>query len=277
MAAIMVDLRGTIPPDVLLRRAQGAFGYSGHNRAKCPAPGYGGELVAAGGWYAIVFEDRANRALDGYQAGRDDATYCVADARKQKYPTGCLLVGTADFPARWSKISEYVRGFSEVVRDAEYVCGLYADGECIRGAKAAGYITVGWLTCSGSFPGSHDETGVDVKQRCAGESGQIAIPPFSIDTNYLLTPFIHAWGQPAHHEPVPTPKGPLMALSDQDQKDLLKMVSELHAQWIGNENDAPDETLRQLLRHTDKNVADIATGKRPHHDAAKSDALGPRD
>lgn len=219
-APILVDLRGTIPPDVLLGQPphvdaakvshdiKGAIPYTGHNRAKCPAKGYSASLVGAGGWVAYVFEDRANRALDGYQAGRSDGAFAVADVRAQGYPAGCVIFTTADFPAHWSQISEYVRGFSEVVKAAGYVCGLYADGECIRGAKAAGLIVVGWLTCSGGFPGSGDHTGVDIRQRCAGEGDQIAIAGYGIDTNYVDTPFIAAWGQTVNPQPptyVPAP------------------------------------------------------------------------
>jgi hypothetical protein len=269
---IMVDLRGTIPPTVLLKHAQGAFGYSGHNRAKCPAPTYGAELVAAGGWYAIVFEDRADRALDGYKAGRDDATYCVADARKQNYPTGCLLVATADFPARWSQITEYMRGWHEVVTAAGYVPGLYADGECIRGAKVAGYIAIGWLTCSGGFPGSHDQTGVDVKQRCAGESGQISIPPFSIDTNYLLTDFIHAWGQ--HTTTHPNPEELTVADIEAIMNALGGIKTEQAAQRaILDKLDADYLTkgkgVRQVIVHDEKLDEEQA-----HHDRAADVALG---
>lgn len=203
----MVDLVGTIPPDVLLRSgAVGAFGYSSHNRRKCPSRTYGAQLVARGGRYAIVFEDAARRALAGHQAGVDDATFAVDDARAQGYPYGCTIFATADFDADPNAIREYVAGFSRVVRRAGYVMGLYANGACLRTFKAEGLITYGWLTCSGGFRGSRDHTGADVWQRCAGQQPMLNIPGYSIDTNVLYAPHIAAWGEPEtpkNHQPVP--------------------------------------------------------------------------
>lgn len=195
---LMVDLMGTIrPPATLLRYCRGQFVYSGHNRRKCPKPGYLVQLVARGGWTAIVFEDSATRALAGYQAGVDDAHFAIADAHAQGYPPGCSIFATADFDADPNRIRDYVTGFSKTVRAGGFSMGLYANGACIRTFKSEGLITWGWLTCSGGFRGSRDHTGVDVWQRCAGQDGQIAIPGYSIDTNHILTVggYIAAWGQ----------------------------------------------------------------------------------
>ena len=63
--------------------------------------------------------------------------------------------------------------------------------------------------------------------------------------------------------PTPLPEGPLMALTDAEQTELLTKVRELHSQWIGTKSDAKPETLRQIIKETRVTVGDIASGARP--------------
>lgn len=193
----MVDLYGTIPPRTLLSHgAVGAIGYSSRYRRKCPPKGYGAQLVALGGRYAIVFEDTARESLDGASAGHDNGNFAVGDAKAQGYPKGCTIFASADFDAHPDQIRAYVQAFSSVARRAGYEMGLYANGLCIRTFKAENLIRYGWLTCSGGFRGSRDHTKVDLWQRCSKQTPMLSIPGYSIDTNVLLATRVGAWGEP---------------------------------------------------------------------------------
>lgn len=227
----LVDMRGTAPWPVLKAAGyDGAFGYSGHNRDKCPDPGYGESLVAAGGLYLIIFEDQANRPLDGYSAGRADAIFANLDADEQSYPPSAAIYWAADFDAAWGDIKEYARGWAENTRRPT---GLYGNGEVIRAAKAVGYAAYGWRTCSGGFRGSKDFTGIDLVQMCQGThvtiGGErwevIPVPGHSVDTNRTLPGVtdIGAWGQTAKpHPPTPNPEELTMA-------DIAALTAQLNA------------------------------------------------
>jgi len=78
-----------------------------------------------------------------------------------------------------------------------------------------------------------------------------------------LAKFLHPSNYPDPPPPTPLPEGPLMALTDAEQTELLDKVRDLHDQWIGNKSDAKPETLRQIIKETRVTVGDIASGARP--------------
>lgn len=45
-------------------------------------------------------------------------------------------------------------------------------------------------------------------------------------------------------------------------KPALAQIADLHDQWIGNEEKAADETLRQLLKSTERRTGEIVTDTR---------------
>lgn len=231
---MLADMRGTATwTDLHAVGYDGAFGYSGHNRGKCPAPGYGRALVAAGGLYVIVFEDSATRPLAGYLAGRDDAIFANNDAEGQGYPATCAIYWTADFDASWDQVKEYARGWHE---HSHRPLGVYADGEVIRAAKAAGYVKYGWRTCSGGFRGSRDLTGVDMVQVCAGEAGLVPVPGHSVDTN-RTQPGVSDIGAWSNSQPSPSTGGFLPMLSDAEQTELLTKTRVIHDQLAVSRDD----------------------------------------
>jgi len=69
--------------------------------------------------------------------------------------------------------------------------------------------------------------------------------------------------QPTPTPPTPQPEGFLMALTDDEQAELLAKTRDIHEQWIGTKSTAKPETLRQMLKEVRATVADIASGKRP--------------
>ena len=69
--------------------------------------------------------------------------------------------------------------------------------------------------------------------------------------------------QPTPTPPTPEPEGFLMALTDDEQAELLAKTRDLHEQWIGKQADAKDESLRQLLKTIGTRTADLVSGKRP--------------
>lgn len=215
----LADFEGEVPGAALSAAGYaGGWGYSSRHLSKCPGVHYGAGLVNQGLLYGIVFEDTAERARAGYDAGKADAEWANTQADLQGYPISCIIVWTADFPARWGDVSEYARGFHD---GSKRPVGVYADGEVVRAAKAAGWVVFGWFTCSDGFPGSRDKTGRDMQQFCSGESGLVPVPGHDVDTNEVENPdALHAWGQSTG--PVVDPEeAELMAIKD----DLLNAMN----------------------------------------------------
>lgn len=105
------------------------------------------QLSAAGIWILVVWESTANRALDGYDAGAQDARDAEAQARACGMPPGRPVFFACDFdagPGDRAAINAYLDGAASVLGKGRV--GLYGGYYPIKWAFDGGHITWGWQT-----------------------------------------------------------------------------------------------------------------------------------
>ncbi len=101
------------------------------------------------------------------------------------------------------------------------------------------------------------------RENVHGDPGDLSAPLYRSGTTSAIDLILEGADAPTPTPPTPKPEGLLMALTDDEQAELLAKIRDLHEQWIGKQVDAKDESLRQLLKTIGTRTSDLVTGKRP--------------
>lgn len=107
---------------------------------------------------AVVFESSARRALDGRQAGKDDATTSQAQLARVGLDTNMPVYFAVDFdatPEQQAAIDEYLRGCADVLGAARV--GVYAGYWIVKRCKENGTANYLWQTYAWSGGNVHPD------------------------------------------------------------------------------------------------------------------------
>jgi hypothetical protein len=124
----------------------GVMRYLSHTSGKNLTRDEANELTAAGLDIGVVWETSATRALDGYQAGHDDAKSAALQAVNCGVPKDRPIYFAVDFDVTRSQMSpvlRYLDGAASVL--GYHDVGVYGGKRCITMAMDAG-ILWGWQT-----------------------------------------------------------------------------------------------------------------------------------
>jgi Domain of unknown function (DUF1906) len=105
------------------------------------------ELAAAGIWIVVVWEDSADRALQGHAAGVADAIAAASQAAGCGMPGDRPIYFAVDFdatPAQQATINAYLDGAASVL--GRQRIGIYGGFGPVSRAMAAGHAAWGWQT-----------------------------------------------------------------------------------------------------------------------------------
>jgi hypothetical protein len=97
----------------------------------------------------LVWETTTTRALEGYNAGKADATEAFEQAKALGMPAGRPIYFAVDTDTVPSRVTSYFDGILSV-RDASEV-GVYGGYYIIDGLVWKGYATYGWQTSAWSY------------------------------------------------------------------------------------------------------------------------------
>lgn len=151
-------------------------------------------LVAAGIEVFLVFEENADDASGGYNAGVTNAQL-AAQWVPQGYTLPVWAAADTDYQPGppLDTANEYVHGFSTVFGPSR--TGVYGEGALIDAAKASGWaLAGGWQSSSSSFPGNATTSpNTSVQQGFDG-------PVPGTDADTIVRPLIGS--------PIPTPSSP---------------------------------------------------------------------
>lgn len=96
----------------------------------------------------LVFESTAGRTLDGFAAGAEDATTCVASLAHLGAPADLPVYFACDFDTtsdeQRAAVDDYLRGCASVI--GSYRVGVYGEYELIEHCHEAGTATWYWQT-----------------------------------------------------------------------------------------------------------------------------------
>lgn len=109
--------------------------------------GEAARLSAAGIWLLVVWESTAQRSLDGYAAGAQDARDAAAQAKAVGMPGDRPIYFAVDFdasPGQKDAIIRYFQGVNSVL--GKNRSGMYGGYYPIKWAFDAGVINWGWQT-----------------------------------------------------------------------------------------------------------------------------------
>lgn len=150
MAIKGIDYAWGFPDPAAVKAAGFSFvmRYFSHDTGKNLDPEEARALTKAGIWIGVVWESTANRAIQGYNAGKQDAKDALAQA------TACQMSGdrpiffAVDFDAETNHdlmaIGDYLDGAASVIGKDRV--GLYAGYTAMKWAFDAKKIAYGWQT-----------------------------------------------------------------------------------------------------------------------------------
>lgn len=183
---------------------QGVVRYLSHDASKTLQRSEADDLWSHGIPMAVVFEDMAQRALDGYTAGANDAQVAMQMLGGQRsgysnleMPNDRPIYFAADFDSQWPQIAQYYAGAASVL--GQNRVGIYGGLAAVTGAANAGYR---WLWQTGAW--SHGQW--HPKAVLRQEIAEITINGVQCDVNDHQA---DDWGQWAPGEDVvnvPTPE-----------------------------------------------------------------------
>lgn len=143
-------------PDLAAAKAAGAVGVIRYlappdpGNAKILTPTERDQILAAGLDLALVYESYAARALEGRQAGAQDALIALAGARGLDYPPGaCLYFAVDTDVTSIYPVLDYFRAVRLEVGDA-YKVGVYGEYDVVEAVMAARLADYGWQTVAWS-------------------------------------------------------------------------------------------------------------------------------
>lgn len=121
--------------------------YLSHDATKALDPDEANDLAAHGIWLVVVFEDAAERALDGAAAGAADAQYAAAQAAAAGMPPGRPIFFAVDFdttPDQQTTVNQYLSGAASVLGAGQV--GVYGGFWTVSRALDAGAAAWAWQT-----------------------------------------------------------------------------------------------------------------------------------
>lgn len=168
-----------------------------------------GDLQSCGVRVVANWETTANRMLDGYNAGVDDARAADAQIQSIGHPSHRPVYFSADFdasPAQQAEINDYLRGCAAVI-GIERV-GVYGSYYTVQRCLDNHTATWAWQTMAWS--GGQVEPRAHIVQRI----GTVTVGGVDCDVNEAmkddygqhpgddmgLTPEEHGWLEEVHHE-----------------------------------------------------------------------------
>lgn len=172
-------------------------------------------ITDAGLYIVSIWETTADRALDGNNAGYDDAQQAVSVAQGLGQPVGTPIYFAVDFDAQgfqFDAIEDYMLGASEVLNDAGYELGIYGSYSVVETMAARKVATYFWQTLAWShkqrstkaalyqYAIDKQENGIGVDYNDSnGSAGgwqpvKPPIPPISLDqANLIIKMLSDAW------------------------------------------------------------------------------------
>lgn len=146
---VVIDLAWDRPPiaDIKATSAIGVLRYLSTDPTKNWTPQMVRDYLAAGLLLGEVWETSAGRALQGYQAGVDDAHAAAAQRAADGLPTGMPVYFAVDTDTSWAAVSLYFDGAASVL--SKDLVGVYGGIRVIDGAYAAGFRLL-WQTLAWS-------------------------------------------------------------------------------------------------------------------------------
>jgi nucleoid-associated protein YgaU len=173
------------------------MGYvSTSSSAKCLPVSYANRLRAAGLDVGLVFENEANRALQGAAAGTADGKAAEAQANALGYPVTAGILAAVDFDVtvEWGAVGEYLRAFNLATRRP---VGPYGERDVIERFVTPGSqpCQIGWQTAAWS--GGELSQKANLYQRVGHHHPLISgIGASDFDEDVLCKPFPF-WGSAA--------------------------------------------------------------------------------
>lgn len=191
---------------------QGVMRYLSHDATKTLQRPEADDLAAHGIPMGVVFEDMATRAMDGFQAGANDAQVAVqmASGKRKGYsnlemPSDRPIYFAADFDSQWPQIAQYYAGAASVLGKDRV--GIYGGLAAITGAANAGYR---WLWQTVAWSGGVWHPKATLRQ----ELGEVTINTVQCDVNDHQQA---DWGQWV-------PGGEVDIVTPQDKQDIINGV-----------------------------------------------------
>jgi hypothetical protein len=223
---MIVDYPWSKPGGGALKAAgvQGVMRYLSHDTTKTLQRPEADDLAAHGIPMGVVFEDMAQRALDGYSAGMNDAQVALQMAAGQRngysdlaMPAGRPIYFAADFDSQWPDIAPYYAGAAKILGQDRV--GIYGGLAAVTGAANSGYRWL-WQTVAWSHGQWHP------KATMRQQLGEVTINHVQCDVNDHQQ---DDWGQWV-------PGGEDLVLDPQTIAQLKQIISD--SVWMHTENDA---------------------------------------
>jgi len=188
----------------------GVMRYLSHDSSKTLQRSEADDLASHGIAMGVVFEDMANRAGDGYQAGMNDAVVAgyMLTGQRSGYtdlamPAGRPIYFACDYDANWVEVAPYFAGAAHQIGQDRV--GIYAGLKIIEAAANAGYK---WLWQTGAWSGGQWSPKAVLRQEIQSRT----IGGVDCDVNDHQA---EDWGQW-------TPGGEIV--TPQDKQDIAKLV-----------------------------------------------------
>lgn len=214
---MIVDYPWARPGGAALKAAgvTGVLRYLSHDVTKSLLRPEADDLAAHGISMAVVYEDLATRAGEGYTAGAIDAATAVkmANGTQPKYtdlamPSDRPIYLAADFDASWPQVAPYYAGAASILGQDRV--GVYGGLAVISGAANAGYR---WLWQAAAW--SHGQW--HPKATLHQPIQETTINGAQCDVDVAMT---SDWGQWI-------PGGEADMVSDQDKHDIAKLAAQM--------------------------------------------------
>lgn len=173
-------------------------------------------LWAAGLGIGLVWEESAQRALAGRDAGVADATAANAMAAALGVPADVIIFFAVDFDAAPDQVRPYFEG----VHSVRPRCGCYGGNKVIDPLMAAGLIQAGWQAGAASWSNGKVSPNASIVQRT---SATVAHPIPSTDENAIAT--TDGWGWFAAAATVP----PAAPAPTSDVASIIDYMGLLHS------------------------------------------------
>jgi hypothetical protein len=200
MSVVVVDYAWSHPSIDKLRslNAIGVVRYVSNDSGKNLSHDEYAALRRAGIAVSLVWETTANRALNGYDAGKSDADKAERLANDLGYPKSAAIYFAVDFdagPTQRRTVTQYLKGAKD---SCDRPIGVYGSYYVLEDAAAQNTAEYFWQTMAWS--GGQVSKFHDLLQVVTGSTQQY-------DINYVA----HAdWGQDVkHHDPIVYPVFPL--------------------------------------------------------------------
>ena len=220
-----------------------------------PYPGDGGkgleapelaDLRANGLAVCLVWETTAGRALDGYEAGRFDATMSHTSAARLGFPADRPIYFAVDFdaqPTQYAAIDAYLRGCADVIGIDRV--GVYGSFDVVRHCDQFG--TARWLWQTYAWSGGRVYPANDLYQYLNGQT----LNGGAVDYNDTSRSDYGQW--PAEEDNMADPRVDeiLKFIGEADMKAWLAKQNVPLIQAFASEQTARGEATNAINAHID--------------------------